>query len=503
MTIATERELDDDLFNRTTLFIGGRWVEPGGDNRLDIVNPATEKVIGSVPEASEADVDRAIEAAVDAFKNSPWRRLSYAERARYLERLAEEIEARADRVAQAYVHDFGGTIRSGQVMAAGAAALVRAHVGYVDRLSDDPERVTVGNLEALLVREPIGPVLGIVPWNTTFYVSVVKMAPALLTGCPIVIKVATESPLGSFVLAEAIEAAGIPEGQVSFLPGRREALGAITKRPEFHYISFTGSTAAGIEIMKDAAENVTALTLELGGKSGGIILDDLDPVEHAPLVFAGTMAQAGQICTTYSRLFVPKAKEAAWRKALAEYYDGLVVGDPSDPATDVGPLVSASHRDKVERYIEIARSEGATVIAGGGRPADLAQGYFVRPTLVADVTSDMRIVREEVFGPVITLQSYETEDDAIAMANDSEYGLAGGIFTLSEERAIPIALRLEAGNISVNLSSGSFQLPFGGYKKSGIGREGGFAGVEELLEWKQVQLKRTPAIDIPRDAARN
>lgn len=491
MTVTTERVLSNDLFTRNALFIGGKWVEPASNNRLDIVNPTTEEVIGSIPEACETDVDTAIAEAVDAFKNGRWRRLTYAERAQYLERLAVEIEARADRIAQAYVYDFGGTIRSGQFMAAGAAALVRAHVGYVDRLSDEPERVTVGNLEALLVREPIGPVLGIVPWNTTFYVSVVKMVPALLTGCPIVIKVATENPLGSFVLAEAIEAAGIPEGQVSFLPGRREALGAITKRSEFSYISFTGSTEAGIEIMKDAAENVTALTLELGGKSGGIILDDLDPVEHAPLVFAGTMAQAGQICTTYSRLFVPKSNEAAWRKALADYYNGLVVGDPSDPATDIGPLVSASHRDKVERYIEIARSEGATIIAGGERAAGLEQGYFVRPTLVADVTSEMRIVREEVFGPVITLQSYETEDEAIEMANDSEYGLAGGIFTLCEERAIPIALRLEAGNISVNLSSGSFQLPFGGYKKSGIGREGGFAGVEELLEWKQIQLKRT------------
>lgn len=491
MTITTERKLDPDLFTRNTLFIGGEWVEPATTNRLDIISPTTEEVIGSIPEASEADVDRAISAAVEAFANDPWRHLTYAERAAYLERLAVEIEARAERVAQAYVHDFGGTIRSGEVMAAGAAALVRAHVGYVERLSDEPERVTVGNLEALLVREPIGPVLGIVPWNTTFYVSVVKMAPALLTGCPIVIKIATENPLGSFVLAEAIEAAGIPAGQVSFLPGRREALGAITKRPEFNYISFTGSTEAGIQIMKDAADNVTALTLELGGKSGGIILDDLDPVEHAPLVFAGTMAQAGQICTTYSRLFVPKAKEQAWRTALADYYDSLVVGDPSDPATDVGPLVSASHREKVERYIDIARAEGATILAGGSRPAGVEHGYFVRPTLVADVTSDMRIVREEVFGPVITLQSYETEDEAIAMANDSEFGLAGGIFTMSEERAIPIALRLEAGNISVNLSSGSFQLPFGGYKKSGIGREGGFAGVEELLEWKQVQLKRT------------
>jgi acyl-CoA reductase-like NAD-dependent aldehyde dehydrogenase len=493
MTVVSNQDaLDQDIFTRNHLFIGGEWVEPAGSHRLNVINPATEEVIGSIPEASIGDVDRALTAAVQSFASGPWRRMSYAERAVGLARLADEIEARADRVAQTYVHDFGGTARSGAMQAVGAAALIRAHVEYADRLSDAPEPVTVGNLEALLVREPIGPVLGIVPWNTTFYIAVVKMAPALLTGCPIVIKVATESPLGSFVLAEAIEAAGIPAGQVSFLPGDPQVLGDITKRPEFEYISFTGSTAAGVSIMKDAAENVTAVTMELGGKSGGIILDDLDPREHAPLVFAGTMAQAGQICTTYSRLFVPRAKERQWREALADFYDSLVVGDPSDPATQIGPLVSAHHRDKVERYIEIARSEGATILAGGERPKGLDRGYFVRPTLVADVTSDMRIVREEVFGPVITLQAYDTVDEAVAMANDSEFGLAAGIFTLAEERAIPIALRLEAGNISVNLSSGSFQLPFGGYKRSGIGREGGFAGVEELLQWKQIQLRRTP-----------
>ncbi|MBY4108310.1 aldehyde dehydrogenase family protein [Rhodococcus fascians] len=481
----------DEFYTRDRLFIAGEWVAPLGRNRIDIVNPANEETIGSIPEASHADVDRAIASAVESFDSGPWRRLTYAQRAEYLSRLADEIEARADDVAKAYVYDFGGTIRSGRGMAAGAAALVRAHVRFADQLSDEPERVTVGNLEALLVRDPIGPVLGIVPWNTTFFISMVKIAPALLTGCPIVVKVATESPLGSFVLAEAIEAAGIPAGQVSFLPGRREALGGITKRSEFKYISFTGSTPAGIDIMKDAAENVTALTLELGGKSAGIVLDDLDPTDHAPLLFSGTMAQAGQICTTYSRILVPRARESEWRNALAEYYDNLVVGDPSDPETEVGPLVSAHHRDNVERYIAIAREEGATILAGGTRPEGLLRGFFVRPTLVADVTSDMRIVREEVFGPVITIQAYDSEEQAIAMANDSEFGLAAGIFTLSEDRAIEMALRLDAGNISMNLSSGSFQLPFGGYKKSGIGREGGFAGVEELLQWKQVQLKRT------------
>lgn len=490
MTLIREQPTATSIFHRDHLFIGGEWVKPAGSKRIDIIDPASEQVVGSVPEANQADADRAIAAAVAAF-TGPWRDLTYAERAEYLGRIADELEARSHDAAEAYIKDFGGIYAGGHAMAARSALHLRMHKKFAERLRDEPERLTIGGTEALLVQEPVGPVLGIVPWNTTFGISIVKIAPALLAGCPIVIKIAVESPMGSFVIADAIEAAGLPKGLVSFLPAPREALGDLTKRPEFRHISFTGSTPAGTEVMKDAADNVVDVTLELGGKSHGIILDDLDPAEHAPLVFAGTMGQAGQVCTTYSRLFVPRAKESAWRDSLTKFYASLVVGDPASPQTQVGPLVTANHRDKVESYIQIARDEGATILTGGGRPAHLSSGYYIEPTLVADVTSDMRIVREEIFGPVITLEAYDTEDEAITMANDTEYGLAGGIFTLDEERAIPLALRLEAGNISINLAASCLLLPFGGFKKSGIGVEGGFAGVEELLVWKQVQLRRT------------
>lgn len=479
------------LFNRDKLFIGGEWVEPASTNRIELINPATEEVIGSVPEATVEDVDRAAAIAVDTWENSAWRRLSFVERAEYLVRIADELEKRAEYVEEANVRDFGGIRSSSRLLTQRSALQLRLHMEYAKQLPSEPERVEIGGVEALLVREPVGPVLGIVAWNGTLTMSILKLAPALLAGCPVVVKVPVESALLSFVFADAIEAAGLPKGLVSFLPGRRESLGEITRRPEFRHISFTGSTPSGIKVMKDAAENLAGVTLELGGKSPGIILDDLNPETDASRVLNGTMTGSGQICTTYSRLFVPRSRETEWRTALAKFYDGLIVGDPSNPDTQIGPLATAEHRDRVEGYIQSARDEGATIIAGGGRPADQARGFFLRPTLIADVTPDMKVVKEEIFGPVITLQAYDTEEQVIKMANDTEYGLAAGIFTDDQERGLRIAHQLEAGNVSLNLWGGSLLLPFGGYKKSGIGREGGIEGVEELLEWKQIQLKRS------------
>lgn len=476
-------------FSREELFIGGQWVKPSGDERIEVVNPTTGKVIGTVPQANEQDVDKAIAAAVKAHKSGPWRRMTFLERAEYLNRIADELEARSQDVSDAYVADFGGLVTMGDVFAHNGAELFRSHETWARQLPAGPERFTYGGVETLVYQEPVGPVLGIVPWNTTFFIGIVKLAPALLAGCPVIIKVAVENMLPSFVLADAINAAGLPEGLVSFLPGPREALGNITARPEFRHISFTGSTEAGIQIMKTAADSMAEVTLELGGKSAAIILDDMDPEADAPLLFPGTLMQSGQVCTTYSRLLVPRAKEDQWRAGIVAFFESLKVGDPSDPSTMIGPLVSASHRDSVEKYIQIAREEGATILTGGDRPDGFDDGFFVNPTLIGDVTNDMRIVQEEVFGPVITIQAYDSMDEAIELANSTQFGLAGGIFTRDEDRAIALAPRIEAGNLSVNLAGANAQLPFGGFKMSGIGREGGLAGVEALLASKQLQLK--------------
>ncbi|ALJ18870.1 aldehyde dehydrogenase [Microbacterium sp. No. 7] len=492
MSITTAAETGTEVsFSRDRLFIGGEWVEPSGDERIDIVDPATEEVIGSIPQADERDAERAVAAAVDAFHSSEWRDLDYVERAAVLSRVADELEARTEQIAQYYTRDFGGLLVAGRMLPARGGGILRAHEDFARQLPQGPERRSIGGIDALVIREPVGPVLGIVPWNSTFPISIVKIAPALLAGCPIVVKIATESPLASFPIAEALQAAGVPAGLVSLLPGGREALGPLTRRDEFRHISFTGSTESGVAIMKDAAEHMADVTLELGGKSPGIILDDMDPATDAPLLFPGTMGQSGQVCVTYSRLLVPRSREAEWRTALADFYGSLVIGDPADPATQIGPLVTETHRRKVESYIDVARAEGATIVTGGGRPPGLERGYFVQPTLVADVTSDMRIVREEVFGPVIVLQAYDDEDDAVRIANDTHYGLAAGVFTRDQERALRIARRLEAGSISINMSGACLSIPFGGYKMSGIGREGGYEGVEALLEYKQIQLGRS------------
>jgi aldehyde dehydrogenase (NAD+) len=474
-------------FERDKLFIGGEWVEPASQSRIDLVDPATGEVIGSVPRATEPDVDRAVRCAVEEFRSGSWRDLSYADRAAHLARLADEIEVRADEIATVYAHDFGGLRRIGRALAVRSALLLRTHADYVERLPQEPERRLLGGVEALVIHEPVGPVLGIVPWNSTLPITIIKLASALLAGCPIVIKIAAESPLNSFLIGDALEAAEIPRGLVSLLPADPESLGNITGRPEFRHVSFTGSTAAGIGIMKQAAENVTRVTMELGGKSPAIILDDFDPSEAAAL-YGGTMGQAGQVCTTYSRLLVPRSREQEWRAALTDFYSGLTVGDPVDDRTEVGPLLTARHWERVAGFVESARQDGATVLTGGGRPAHLSGGFYFEPTLIADVTQEMQIVRDEVFGPVITLQAYDTIDDAVALANDTDFGLAAGIFTHDRAKALAISARLDAGAVSINAAGACTFMPFGGYKKSGLGREGGLEGVLALLEIKQIQL---------------
>lgn len=489
MTITEFALLDHALFTRDGLYIDGEW-RYDKRPRIDVVDPYSEKTIGSVPQALIADVDLAVAGAQRAFATSPWRDLTFSERGVVLAKVAEELRKRAADIVELYVHDQGGVRSFGSGTAARAAAIFDEHEVLSRRLSSEPELRESSGSRVMVVREPVGPVLAIVPWNAPLVLAAVKIAPALLAGCPVVVKVSPESPLVSFVLAEALHAAGVPAGMVSFLPGSRASMGDIAARPEFRHISFTGSTASGTAIMKTAAENITKVTLELGGKSPAIVLDDLDPVEGAKKMFPGSLSQSGQVCTTFSRILIPEARADEWTRALVELFNGIAPGDPDDPATQFGPLISANHRATVENYIEVAKSEGAEILAGGGRPADLPQGYFVSPTLVGNVTNDMRIVREEVFGPVITLQTYADIDEAVEFANDSDYGLAAGIFTNDVERAITVAGRIEAGAIAINSFGAIVTEPFGGYKKSGIGREGGLEGVEDLLEVKQIQLSR-------------
>ncbi|MGN7201382.1 aldehyde dehydrogenase family protein [Arthrobacter sp. SAFR-044] len=488
---ATQSPPRTDLFTRDKLYIAGEWVPAGDRPRIPVINPYTAEEIGSIPQATVADVDAAISAAVTAHTSSPWQRMSYLERGEVLARIGEEIIARSNDIVEAYVHDFGGLRAYGQNQAIRTAGVFTEHLEHARHLHDKPQLVPAraGYPDVLTTSEPCGPVLAIVPWNGTLMLTALKVAPALLAGCPIVVKLPPEAATVSWIIAEAIEAAGVPAGMVSFLPGNRAALGDISARPEFRWISFTGSTASGTKMMQAAAENIAGVTLELGGKSAVIVLDDIDPESADALILRGSLMQSGQVCTTYSRVLIPKSRETEWLSTLTRIYDGVVLGDPNDPLTTMGPVITEEHRASIESYIQTAKDEGATILAGGNRPARLP-GYFVSPTLIADVKPDMTVVKEEVFGPVTVVQTYEDLDEAVAIANDSDYGLAAGVFTNNEDLGVELALRLQAGNITINGAGVCNILPFGGYKKSGLGREGGLQGVEELLEFKQIQLPR-------------
>jgi aldehyde dehydrogenase (NAD+) len=481
----------DGVFARQELYIGGKWIDASTRDRIPVVNPYTETEIGSVPEANREDADAAIAAAVEAFREDhPWQRMTYLDRAEVLCRIADELEKRHDLMAASYMYDFGGLHSRGQFQSRVNATVFRQHLEHARALPSEPEAVSPPGVKALLTYEAKGPVLTIVPWNGAFPLASMKIAPALLAGNPVVVKTASEVPTAAFILAEAFEAAGMPEGMISILPGRSSTFGDLAARPEFAHVSFTGSTESGRNIMRSAAENITPVTLELGGKSAGIILEDVDPSEAAPFILNGCLGQSGQVCTTYARLLVPASRGEEWKRALTELYANLRIGDPTDPSVEMGPLVSDKQRASVEGYLEMAVQDGATVLTGGKRPANLPTGYFLEPTLLFDVKNSDRIVREEIFGPVTTLQYYDDIDEAVALANDSDYGLGAGIFTNDEEAGRAVAMRIRAGAVSINLAGSCVYLPFGGYKKSGIGREGGMEGVLEMLEIKQVQLSR-------------
>lgn len=476
-----------------TIYLGGSWVSSQGDEWLEVENPATEEVIGRIPHASNADADKAVAGAVKAFEQGPWPRMSIAERADVLERVSKAIRDKGDDFASLYVQDQGGVAAFAPYMSHIAATITEDFVSRGRTLLLDEEHRDTAVGRVIILREAVGPVLAIVPWNAPLILTMVKIAPALLAGCPVIVKVSPESPLVSFPLARAFEEAGFPEGVVSFLPGGRELGQHLVAHPGIRHVSFTGSTASGQAVMRSAADNMTRLTLELGGKSAAIVLDDMEPADFMPQVLPACLGQSGQVCTTQSRILVPRRRHAEFRDALADFFSSVPVGDPSDPTTLIGPLVSRAQLERTEKYVQIARDGGGTIVVGGKRPSGLERGYFYEPTLVDGVTNDMRIAQEEVFGPVISLLTYEDDDDAVRIANDIEFGLGNGVHTHDVDRAIGLARRLQSGTISVNDSGCVMTEPWGGAKKSGLGREGGLEGIEAYLEYKQIQLSPFPA----------
>jgi len=472
-----------------SFFIGGKWVEPAGTGTIDVISPATEEVVGRVPDATAADMDRAVAAAREAFVLGPWPTMAPAERADILATVSAELMSNMDEVADLITSENGAPnvfSRMGQVYAATAVLDYYAGLGREFAF----EELRQGMLgPALVRREPVGVAVGIIPWNVPLFITVLKMAPALVSGSTIVVKPAPETPLDGNYLAEILERTGLPAGVVNIVPGGREAGEHLVRHPDVDKVSFTGSTVAGRRIGAICGEQLKRVTLELGGKSAAIICDDADLEQTLPLLMPAALMNNGQACVAQTRILAPRSRYGEVRDALAEAIGNYTVGDPFDPATECGPLVAERQRDRVEGYIAAGRDEGATVVVGGGRPAGFDKGWYVEPTLFADVDNSMKIAQEEIFGPVLSLIAYDDDADAVAIANDSDYGLAGTVFTADTNRGVDIARRVRTGTYGVNaMGTMDFGSPFGGFKSSGIGRELGPEGLAAFLEDKTIVI---------------
>ncbi|MFJ8041280.1 aldehyde dehydrogenase [Kitasatospora sp. NPDC096147] len=472
------------------LFIGGAWTGPAGPGVIEVRSPHTEQVIGRVPHAAEADVDRAVAAARRAFDEGPWPRTSPAERIAVVRRIRDGLAARARELAELITAQNGSPISwSLPAQGQGPVAIWDAYLKVAE--AHVFEELRDGAFGRALVRtEPAGVVAAVVPWNVPQFCIASKLAPALLAGCTVVLKTSPETPLDAYVLAEVVREAGLPEGVLSVLPADRETSAYLVGHPGVDKVSFTGSAAAGRLVMASAARTLKKVTLELGGKSAAIVLPDADPERTVRSLVAAAYLNNGQACVAQTRILLPAAHHAELAERFTAAVAALRTGDPMDPETAVGPLVTARQRQRSLDYIELARAEGAKLLTGGGVPAGLERGWYVEPTLFDEVRNDSRIAREEVFGPVVCLLPYQDEEEAVRLADDSEFGLSGSVWTADVEHGLDIARRIRTGTYAVNTFLLDCGVPFGGYKQSGVGREFGPEGFAEYLETKSIVLPR-------------
>ncbi|MGA5545455.1 aldehyde dehydrogenase [Mycobacterium sp. NPDC051198] len=470
------------------LFIGGHWVEPSTSEVIEVFSPATGEKVGQVPLAAEADVNAACAAARKAFDDGPWPHMSPEERQAVLAKAVELINERAEDFKHLLKLETGQppTIVDMMQFGAGVSSL-QYYAGAADKYDWKDIRTGIYG-QTLVIKEPIGVVGAVIAWNVPFFLACNKLGPALLAGCTVVLKPAGETPLTTNLFAEVLAEAGLPEGVLSVVPGGPETGRALTANPELDKFTFTGSSGVGKEIGKIAAEKLKPCTLELGGKSAAIILEDADVDSTLPmLVFSGLM-NCGQACVGQTRILAPRSRYDEVVEKLSAAVAAMPVGLPDDPASMIGPLISEKQRERVEGYIKKGVEEGARIVTGGGRPEGLDSGWFVQPTVFADVDNSMTIAQEEIFGPVLVVIPFDTEEDAVRIANDSPYGLAGSVYTTDFPKAVKIASKIRTGTYAVNMYAFDPGAPFGGYKNSGIGRENGPEGIDAYTQAKSVLL---------------
>jgi aldehyde dehydrogenase (NAD+) len=471
------------------LFIDGRWIDAQLGRRIELVTPQREEPLGTVAEATEPDVDAAVAAARAAFDRSEWPRLPHATRADYLRRMSAQLEKRLPELSRAWVEQVGALASVAPFVIGGGKFWFDYYADLATKYPFEEQRTPMdGHGSALIVREPVGVVAAIAPWNNPFGIMTGKVAPALLAGCTVIMKPAPETPLEAYIMAEAAEAAGLPPGVLNLVTTHRQAADHLASHRDVDKVSFTGSVLAGQRIASVCGHRLARCTLELGGKSAAIVLDDCDVAQAAKTLVNTITMSAGQVCATLSRAIVLKSQHDDLVEALRAEMAAVRVGDPDDANSQMGPLAMQRQRTRVENYIGLGRAEGARLVFGGGRPAHLPRGFYIEPTLFTGVTPRMQIAQDEIFGPVLAVLTCESEDEAVQIANDSPFGLYGAVFTQDRQRALRVARAVRAGTFTQNIFRFDPSLPFGGFRQSGVGREGGTEGLASFTEQKSILL---------------
>jgi aldehyde dehydrogenase (NAD+) len=479
-----EMKIDIEIPGLTQQFIGGLWQGSRNPTLVDVISPATEEVLTQVAAPSIEDADLAVAEARAAFDLGPWSLMSIDERVAVCARLCDALEARLDDMNRAWAFESGATIAHGEMINSGAGVSVWRNA--LDAAPGLPWEEDRG--DTLLLREPIGTVLGILTFNGPIVLMGMKIIPALLAGCTVIVKHAPESPLTSRLIADAVREADFPEGVISVLAAGTEVTRHLVAHNDIDMVALTGGTAIGVDVVKHTADRLARTALELGGKSPAIIADDVDVDEVVATLADGASGFLGQVCVSLSRILAPRSRYDEIVQALAQHYAALKIGDPFDPETDRGPLAVVRARDRAEHYVALARDQGAQVVTGGRRPPGLDRGWYYEPTLLTAVNNQMTVAREEIFGPVTAVIAYDGIEEAVQIANDSPFGLAASVYTKDQDLAMQVARQIRAGSVAINMAGVSLTQPFGGYKQSGWGRECGPEGILEFTQIKQVLL---------------